>query len=557
MRVKYTALILALLLLLPFAANAAGFSVRPAEDVSQAQLDAALGTMSDLYMTVSGEAPDIILTVTWHDDIRGRDLEMVICGLGTVPAAAQARQMAACVQLGVEFDLTAVTRGVIVDAEKRNTNFPNAYYSPVVSEPEDALSVPGDSFLCWAATASNMLYMSGWSQKAAEDPLTGKAFGSEDDVFYLLLWCRHNAAGFIEDGVRWFLYEPGSGPDGDEGSGSAGEDDRDDDWDDDWNDDGSDDRDALGGLVPDAVCDLGTAGTEDDALPPQKAPGILQLIKKAYSLGLTLSLYEYSVAITGDDEFRAFPSKTGNGYSREDYLFPDPEDVAEDRFFTILDDGTCVPLTKSGDHYRDADGTVYPAVSVFRGFLYDDPETGRTFPVLTMSTDMSEPEYWFCNRVLPADESDLDFSDAGWEESTHHAVTCKGYVMDLSGAAQPVTAILVSDSDDDAKMNHLTPANAARSSRPDTVRLHFVTCREDENGDPALYMDTFYRGERNTGKQAKLLCITWLESCSETEPVPVPLTGDTAPGLLLRAALTAAALCGMAVCLSLRRKMRK
>ena len=65
--------------------------------------------------------------------------------------------------------------------------FPYAHISEegddVVDAEKYSLYVEGyDRLLCWAGTASNMLWMAGYAQNAI-NPLTGETFKSEDEVF--------------------------------------------------------------------------------------------------------------------------------------------------------------------------------------------------------------------------------------------------------------------------------------------------------------------------------------------------------------------------------------
>ena len=100
-------------------------------------------------------------------DSKAGDLELIMTGLTEASAAAVLEELKA-------FDPASGTAVKIVhddipDAEKWNCD-PEA--------DEDTF----DSNQCWAASAANMLWISGWT-KGLNDPRTGKPFPSEDAVF--------------------------------------------------------------------------------------------------------------------------------------------------------------------------------------------------------------------------------------------------------------------------------------------------------------------------------------------------------------------------------------
>lgn len=62
-----------------------------------------------------------------------------------------------------------------------------------------------DDGLCWAASVSNMLWMSGWAKEFA-DPRTGRSFTSEDDVFdYYFTSFSNFGIEYIGSAVDWFF----------------------------------------------------------------------------------------------------------------------------------------------------------------------------------------------------------------------------------------------------------------------------------------------------------------------------------------------------------------
>ena len=61
-----------------------------------------------------------------------------------------------------------------------------------------------DSLLCWASTASNMLWISGHAQHAIS-PYTNEAFKNVDEVFDYFRQNFTDELGYIEGGLRYFL----------------------------------------------------------------------------------------------------------------------------------------------------------------------------------------------------------------------------------------------------------------------------------------------------------------------------------------------------------------
>ena len=61
-----------------------------------------------------------------------------------------------------------------------------------------------DANQCWAASASNMLWVSGWAQKFV-NPATGANFASEDEVFSLFNTSFTDRGSEVSSGIDWFF----------------------------------------------------------------------------------------------------------------------------------------------------------------------------------------------------------------------------------------------------------------------------------------------------------------------------------------------------------------
>jgi hypothetical protein len=70
--------------------------------------------------------------------------------------------------------------------------------------PADERTPGEDSGLCWAASASNMLWMSGWVPRLV-NPDTGSIFTSEDDVFAYYYDHFSNGGSDVSAGIDWFF----------------------------------------------------------------------------------------------------------------------------------------------------------------------------------------------------------------------------------------------------------------------------------------------------------------------------------------------------------------
>ena len=79
------------------------------------------------------------------------------------------------------------------------------------------MSYESDSEKCWAAAASEVLWMSGWASHF-KDPLTDSNFSSEDDLFTYFDLSYSNGGGNTNSGINWFFmgeyfmtsYSPGN-----------------------------------------------------------------------------------------------------------------------------------------------------------------------------------------------------------------------------------------------------------------------------------------------------------------------------------------------------------
>lgn len=115
-------------------------------------------------------------------------------------------------------DLTTILRGVQGGDKEEAFDFINKWIGEVLKTGK-YLYVPDDNFVdaekykfpgydsnhCWAATASNILWTTGYA-KDVVNPMTGRTFGSEDEVMTYFTTNFTDLPGCPEDAVNWFFY---------------------------------------------------------------------------------------------------------------------------------------------------------------------------------------------------------------------------------------------------------------------------------------------------------------------------------------------------------------
>ena len=101
----------------------------------------------------------------------------------------------------LETQKTADAGNAITDCASFIHEFPNGTTAHNLIDAEK-LADANDSELCWAATASNMLWLTGWV-KDVTNPQTGEAFKSEDELFQFLISNYTNSGSRDYFGIKW------------------------------------------------------------------------------------------------------------------------------------------------------------------------------------------------------------------------------------------------------------------------------------------------------------------------------------------------------------------
>lgn len=97
------------------------------------------------------------------------------------------------------FDVINQYIGMILESGK-NLNIKN----PAFIDAEKYKFKGYDSNHCWAATSANILWTTGYAQKAI-NPMTGRRFTSEDEVLTYFTTNFTDLPGCPEDGINWFF----------------------------------------------------------------------------------------------------------------------------------------------------------------------------------------------------------------------------------------------------------------------------------------------------------------------------------------------------------------
>lgn len=112
----------------------------------------------------------------------------LVCYVACVPKRKQ-QTLAALIRKTFPFE--KIEDPDLVDAEKR-TLIPD-------QEDEDC-----DSMLCWAASISNTLWMTGWGEHMT-NPLSGRSFTSEDDIFQYFVKSFYDGGNNMDFGLQWIF----------------------------------------------------------------------------------------------------------------------------------------------------------------------------------------------------------------------------------------------------------------------------------------------------------------------------------------------------------------
>ena len=221
----------------------------------------------------------------------------------------------------------------------------------------------GDKSMCWAASASNMLWLTGRAQNAG--------FESVDAVFTWFLQHFDNNGGYSEDGVLYFC------------TGSCSEE--------------TLPKVPVQGLLPDfsvrslAVQPMCPDDQDDDVLP--QATALIEQLRNGGVLGISVELDSYSAPLKSDSSQDAYLSADGTWKVTS---FVPCE--ATDQSLVYAADGSLVIVHEQNGIWQDAAGNTYADMAVFSascteadGTVYraEDTPDGISYP-LERPVDASE-----------------------------------------------------------------------------------------------------------------------------------------------------------------------
>ena len=278
----------------------------------------------------------------------------------------------------------------------------------------------GDNGMCWAASTSDMLWMTGWAELANKNNPDLK-LENVDDLFTYFCSNFPNGTGFdAYDAIDWFM-------DG----GYAGL-----------------SPDKMPGNLPDySTADYAQSVSISAGDNIEDGIELIKAIKDGSIVGLAVDFSsgyytlkdDSSVDITYDSDKKAYVE------SRYDDVDSSDKKIEADSFYVYDDAGTLTKVEKQDeDTYVTADGTEYDVFNVLKGDLYPIDNGGYA-----LISDGSI----FYNVVH--DEKDIVLDSENSTISTGagaHAITVYGYVLDTD-EDQPensIKALFIADSDNDA-----------------------------------------------------------------------------------------------------------
>ena len=321
----------------------------------------------------------------------------------------------------------------------------------------------GDNSMCWAGSASDMLWNTGWAQLATQKN-PDLAINSVDDLFtYYCSNFPNRAALNAYDAVDWFL-------DG----GYAG---------------------LSPGIVPGNLPEYDTADyaksvsiADGDSI--ENGVELIRAIKEGGTVGLAVDFSHDSYRLKENSNIAVSFDPDHNGYTEDRYAeINNDTETVKSAFYVYDDQGRIMIVDKKDEEtYITKDGKEYDVFNVLKGDLYPTGN-GSYAPI--------DDERWITYSLI-YDPEEIDFSDADTIivlGNGEHAITVFGYVVDTDEdqPADSVKALFIVDSDNDADYYNM-PKDARgneialRTARPNTMQLFRTSpvtafCSTDDGND--------------------------------------------------------------------------
>lgn len=454
------------------------------------------------------------LIASWND--RGDAWEACMTGL---PQKLTDAQVSLLLSAAVQGQKAALTGDGLIDAEKASNKLPLSYGDKLITDAVSGEDQWGDSLHCWAAAVSNMLVITGWIDSAAE-PDTGRKFTDTDDLFGYFNRSFINDGSHFSAALNWIfdgtvLEELAMPREGTQGPLIRGAVDR----------------------TP--YLDLRVDKCESVEQYMQLMTERLQLLKQGAAIGTSVSICPIEYPLKSDPNITASHDDAMNAFVRYDLCSVPWSEVTEMLFVPDAQNGLAVPVTAdetSGRYYEAGSGREVDPNDVWIGsFVYDD-EQDLWFAIDETSyfDEEKDPQY-FRIGFYGEDELDLEHPIERPAFGGQHALTVTGYVMNLSEAdpAARIHALLLADSDNDAKIFRPDQSSMRREDRPNTYTLYPAEVINTEHGKTVSLKGYL------PNDQVLLYSLTVLMPAPNAAP---PQTGDAFPAVPCMAVLLLSAL---------------
>ena len=407
----------------------------------------------DFQIEYTKGASGYIAVATWTNN----DIPYELCLTG-VPSDINESVLEAIINNFYSGDTLKYTDETLVDAEKCSNKLYGALGNWAYEDENRQGDDWGDSNLCWAASASDMLTLSGWKSKA-RDVNGNEIFETEDDLFQMYVENFPNDGAYQSDAIEYFFTGKCSGeayPTEDVGTAYIVDTDY-----------------SEYTYFYDYNSDSANSSSIEDIT------SVLQRLKDGSAIGACVTLNEYQYELNSEPDTLVTWSADKNAFIA-DTSFSIGEDKSNLTWsaYTFDSAGNYIFLDKKGDAYVDSSGTAYDSICVLRGYFYTK-ENGDMAPVTKTWGD-----YWVEDYVsYNPNELDIDNPIVSTLLGNgQHAVTITGYIMNLSDTGS-VEALFIADSDNDGSIYQLTDDNIDRKTRCNSYTMYPVTPCAATDGD--------------------------------------------------------------------------
>ncbi len=363
----------------------------------------------------------------------------------------------------------------LIDAEKFSEFIYGTLGDWVFTDDYRSVEDWGDHFMCWAGSASDMLWSTGWAQLAIQKK-PDLPFKDVDELFSYFNSHYTNLSQMTQyDAIGWFMAGGYEGRSQEKTPAN------------------------LSDYDPDDYSELVSIEDGDSI---DKGIGLIKKLKDGGAAGLSVQISHTQYPLNDGSDDTASYDCDRQEYVKEICFEIDSGDTKVESGFYVYDDlGNAVKVEKQDeDTYITEDGKEYDVFNVLKGDIYP-VENGYYAPVSDGFVD------YFA--VCEDDEADLDNGTTSHMIGMgSHAVTVSGYIIDVDEQqlVNSVKALFITDPDNDAH-DHNMPKDvrgnelASKAGRPNTMQL-FTTSPvtigndddDDEDNNPStLNLETYMK----------------------------------------------------------------